>query len=278
MNAYIKWAAKAATLWVVLVIAGMAAGMLFHWDVPAAKPEPFDALTASLVVAGIGAAVMALLAERSLLRGWRLGLVMAVILFSVESGLSMIEAAAFNADLKIPASTLLYGPIAAAIRDAAGGLVIALMWRGDAVEAPLAFHGLWWKPPVIAILYIVAYFAAGILIAMQSPAVRAFYAHIPQISGQFVLTLQFCRGLIWCGLAFMIIRNLRGPAWEKATLTGLTFAALMVSQLLQPNPFMPWAIRTVHMVEIGVSNSIFGIVAALVLQAGAKRAPDTSAR
>ena len=45
----------------------------------------------------------------------------------------------------------------------------------------------------------------------------------------------------------------------------------MTPQLLYPNPVMPWAVRSMHMIEVGTSNLVFGALAALILLAGAQR-------
>ncbi|MGZ3306286.1 MAG: hypothetical protein ACXU8U_10545 [Asticcacaulis sp.] len=262
-------AVRAAVLWVVMVVAGYAAGMLFHWNVPPLKDEPLDPLLASLIVAGIGAAVMTGLAERARLRGWPLGLALFIVLYMVESGLSLIEAIAFNNDLKIGGTVLVQGAITSLLRDAAAGIAIAFLWRGETSGTPPLLRGLWWKAPVLAVLYFICYFTAG-LFAYATPAAHNFYTHAPQISLAWLTELQLMRGLIWTALAFLIVRSLDGPAWQKALLTGMAFSVLMAAQLLLANPFMPWPLRCVHIVEIGVSNFVFGSLAGLILLAGAK--------
>ena len=83
--------------------------------------------------------------------------------------------------------------------------------------------------------------------------------------------LQIARGLVWGALAWLLARSLSGPDWKAALLVGLAFAGLMAPVLLFPNPAMPWPVRWVHMVEIGVSNFLFGLIAAFVLRHGARR-------
>ena len=159
------------------------------------------------------------------------------------------------------------------VRDALAGGAIALLWRGESGTS-LRLRGPLWKAPVIAAFYVVCYFTAGALIAWKSAAVRAFYAHVGQIDPGFLTGLQFCRGLIWCALAWLLARGLSGPAWRTALLVGLAFSGFMIPQLLLPNPAMPWPVRSVHMVEVGVSNFVFGAIAAWLLQLGAKDVDD----
>jgi len=258
------WGLKAAVLAVVLLAAGMIGGMPFHWDaVPPLKGEPWPGWAGLLMVAAIGAILMTILAERATVRGWKLGLILGIVLFAVESGLSEIEALAFNNDLKIPLSLIVNGTLSSLIRDSLAGVAIALLWRTGDAATPAKLHGLWWKPPVIAVLYFVCYFAAG-LWAYAQPVNHAFYTHGPQMSLVFLTELELGRGLIWSALAALLAWCLRGPGWSAALLTGVTFAVLMAAQLLLPNPFMPWPLRCVHIVEIGVSNTVFGFLAALI--------------
>ncbi len=267
---------KAAILWVVLIAAGMVAGMPFHWGpAPVRHDEPWPILPALAMVAGIGAVVVTLLAERASIAGWRLGLVLFIVLFVVESGLSEIEAFAFNNDLHIPQSLLVNGTLSSLLRDAMAGVAIALLWRKtDPVPAP-QLRGLWWKPVAIAVLYFVCYFTAG-LWAFAQPATHAFYTHAPQISPLFLLELEVGRGLVWSGVAILLAWSLRGPAWSAALLTGVTFSVLMAMELLLPNAFMPWPVRCVHIVEIGTSNLVFGFLSALLLLSR-RKAPRISA-
>ncbi len=265
-----SWVLKAIVLAVVLLGAGLVGGMPFHWDVaPPLKGEPWPGWAGLIMVAVIGAALLTLLAERSVLRGWKLGLVLGIVLFAVESGLSEIEAAAFNNDLKIPVALIINGTASSLIRDAIAGLAIALLWRtGETAQTP-KLRGLWWKSVVIAVLYFVCYFAAG-LWAFSQPVNHSFYAHAPEISPVFLAELELGRGLVWGGLAALTVVCLRRPVWSAALLTGVTFAVLMASQLLLPNPFMPWPLRCVHIIEIGVSNLVFGFLAGLIWLGGSK--------
>ncbi len=263
-------AIKAIALWAVILVAGMATGMLFHWDAVPQKVDVINPLIALAIVDTIVAVVLTILAECMRLRGWRLGLVLALILFVVETALSSIEVLAFNNDLNIPKSIVVNGLLSSLLRDLIVAVVIALLWRKGAFEPAPRLQGLVWKPPVIAVLYIVAYFIAGILIVLPNPAAKAFYSHWPQIDPLRLLILQFGRGLVWCLMAFLLVRNLRAPAWVAAILTGITFAVLMGDVLLLPNAYMPWPVRCVHLVEIGASNVVFGIIAGLILLSGAK--------
>ncbi len=260
------WAAKAVGLWLVLIVGMVLGGLLFFSGAPAITPDgPFDAGQAMLVVNGGVAVVLALLAERSRLRGPWLGLTLAASLFGIETVMSLIEAVVFNNDLKMPMDTVWKGALSGLVRDALAGAAIALMWRGKTTEGPLALSGFGWKFPAIAVLYIVCYFVAGAFIAWQSAEVRAFYANVGDISMPYLVGVQFVRGLMWAAIVLLLVRALRGGLWLKALLSGVALSVLMDLQLLYPNAVMPWPVRSVHMVEVGVSNFVFGFLASATL-------------
>lgn len=272
MKATAIWLVKTVGLWAVLM-AGMVAGglLLFQGAPPIPVDGPLDAGQAMLVVNAGVALILAWLAERMRLRGLSLGVTLGVALFGIETVMSLIEAVVFNNDLKMSMDSVWKGALSNLLRDVLAGAAIALMWRGQAsAERAPALRGFAWKFPAIAMLYVVCYFVAGTFIAWQSAEVRAFYANISDISLPYLLAVQFVRGLMWAGLVLLLVRALRGSLWEKALLSGLAVCVLMDLQLLYPNPVMPWPVRSVHMIEVGVSNFVFGGLAALILFTGAK--------
>lgn len=263
------FAAKALALWLVLMAGMMIGGMLFFRGAAAIAPDgPLNATQAMIVVNGVEAFLLAWLAGRMRLRGWPLGLTLAGALFGIETFQSLVEAVVFNNDLHLPMASVFNGAFSGLFRDTLAGVAIAIMWRGDTLEPALPLRGFVWKFPLLAVFYVVCYFMAGAFIAWQSPAVRAFYAHVSQISIATLLEVQLVRGLIWAGLALLLVRSLRGGAWSRAALTGLSISVFMDLQLLYPNPVMPWPVRVMHLIEVGVSNFVFGFVAALILLMG----------
>jgi hypothetical protein len=271
MKAATIWLVKTVVLWAVLM-AGMVAGglLLFQGAPPIPADGPLDAGQAMLVVNAGVALILAWLAERMRLRGLSLGITIGVALFGIETVMSLIEAVVFNNDLKMSMDSVWKGALSNLLRDVLVGAAIAFMWRGQSVEAAPVLRGFAWKFPVIAVLYVVCYFVAGAFIAWQSAEVRAFYANIGDISLPYLLTVQFVRGLMWAGIVLLLVHALRGSLWEKALLSGLAVSVLMDLQLLYPNPVMPWPVRSVHMVEVGVSNFVFGVLAVAILLSGAK--------
>ncbi|CAM3365309.1 hypothetical protein [Asticcacaulis taihuensis] len=279
MNRYVVFALKFAGVWLALIIGQMAGGMigqmLTHAAPPAMKPDGPLSLTAAIVVAaGLFAVVLSAMAPAMQWSFWGRFAALFGLLYGLESLLSLIEAIYFNAYVHMTDALLWMMAVGNAVKAVLAALVCALLWRGESQPAE-RFSGLAWKIPVIIPLYIVFYFGAGALIAWQSADVRAYYAqgfHIDQ--GQLAL-LQVGRGLIWALLALLSVASLTGGTWKRAVLTGLAFSVFMAATLLYPNPLMPWSVRHVHLVEVGVSNFLFGILAALILL-GKVRHPTTT--
>lgn len=65
-----------------------------------------------------------------------------------------------------------------------------------------------------------------------------------------------------------MVKSLKGNLWSRALMTGLAFAVLMALVLLMPNPYMPWAVRRMHLLEVFTSNFLFGVACVLILMAG----------
>lgn len=272
MNRYVTFAVKFAGVWLALIIGQIAGGMIgqmvAHAATPAFKQDgPFDLMTALVISSGLYALVLSAPASQMRWGFWGKAFAVFILLYVLESGLSEIEAIYFNTYLHMSNSLLVSMAIGAVIKAAIGALVCAFLWR-KAPQPTEQFSGLAWKIPVISLLYVVFYFGAGGLIAWQSADVRAYYAqgfHIDQ--GQLAL-VQVGRGLIWALLAWLSVASLTGGTWRRALLTGLAFSILMALPLLYPNPLMPWPVRSVHLVEVGVSNFLFGIAAALIMLRG----------
>lgn len=263
---------RVLTLWLVLAAGQVLGGLLFLRATPVlAQDDPLGSGQALLVASLADAVILVLIAGSMRARGCTLGLVLAGVLLLVQTGQSLIEAAVFSRDVALSAA-LMFGVAATAVlRDGGAAATIALLWRGRAQGASARLTGLVWKLPLIATLYVLCYFTAGALIAWPSAAVRTYYAHVGEIDSDILWAVQFGRGLLWAGLAILLIRGLAAPAWRSALLTGLAFSGFMTPQLLYPNPVMPWAVRSMHMIEVGTSNFVFGALAALILVAGAQQ-------
>jgi hypothetical protein len=84
----------------------------------------------------------------------------------------------------------------------------------------------------------------------------------------WMIPFQILRGLFWIAIALPVVRMLRGGWQETAVAVGLVFAVLMTTQLLLPNPYMPDAVRTTHLVETASSTFLFGVLVGWLLTRG----------
>lgn len=270
---------KFATVWLAVIIGQMAGGMIgqmvSHAEVPVFKPDgPFGFMAALIIVAGLHAAVMAALAAHMRWGFWAKAASLFILFYALDSALSQIEAIYFNSYLHLSDALLLTMAIGNAIKAALVAIVCTALWREQTIPAE-RLSGVVWKLPLIIPLYIACYFGAGFLIAWRSPELRAYYAQGFHIDNAQLALLQVGRGLIWALLTLLSVASLTGSKAFRAALTGVAFAVLMAVTLLFPNSFMPWSVRHMHLIELLVSNLLFGVVASLILLSGPKASPQT---
>jgi hypothetical protein len=279
------WLTKAAAVYAALTAGSITGGMIFYRGVEA--PAGFDAAAAQQVLFIINAAyaaMLAALAARTRLSRIGTGALLFALFFGVQTLLTQMEAVYFAESLNyslnaIPRDTGM-GALTAFVGAAAAAMLFAR--RADETELQKrSGKSLLWRFALATALYPVAYWLAGLFIALQSEAVRDFYgAHIDLINPAALLAFQILRGVIWAGLAMAAVYGLRGPRLGRAILVGAAFAVFMAAQLFYPNPLMPETVRMVHLVEIGISNFVYGLVAALLLAlrlTGRGHVPDAKA-
>jgi hypothetical protein len=197
------------------------------------------------------------------------GPIRAAILFLAAAGIplnNLVEGLLFSLD--IPRSVIL-PMIAHSI--VSGALFALLLDRLAASPAarpgPFAPRRTWaWALRLAAsdLAYIVLYFTAGIVVW---PYVADFYAGRPMPGGLSVLLMQVPRGLVFSGIALVLMRFLSVPPAAGTALVALTLVLLGgVAPLLMPNPYMPASIRFPHMAEIAASNLLFALVSTALLR------------
>jgi len=274
---YVKNAGRWLLVFMALMIGTVAGGILgqelFHPVLPAAPPHdgPLDVMPALAVVSAVFAVLVSLIAQR--LRGgfWTRTLVLFGVVYTITTVQSLNEAVYFRDYVKMSMSGIWATAIGNLVRDALGAVVAARLWRGADGQAE-RFTGLWWRVAVIAPIYIFLYFAAGAWIAFQGEALRAYYDQAAHIDRVPLAGFQVFRSLIWSAAAFAMVRQMTGQGWSRALIVGLSFSLFMAVVLLIPNGVMPWDVRKFHIPELGVSNLIFGFIAASILLGGRKTA------
>ena len=266
---------KCAGVWLALMVGQVAGGLLMvamtSMPAPPAHDGPLDGTQAMVVVSAIFAVVIGLLAQNMRWKGWQKGAAVAGAFYCIATLMSEIEALYFATYLHMSQASVIAITVTDLVRAALVGVVVTFLWREGSDEAPERFSGLWWKIPLLALLYVVVYFGAGALIAWQGAALRAYYQQGAHIDPKPLALLQVFRGAAWAGLALWLARGLTGGAWKRSLLVGLAFSLLMAPALLFPNGFMPWAVRQYHLMEVSSSNFLYGLVAALILLAGRKK-------
>lgn len=154
-------------------------------------------------------------------------------------------------------------PVPDAKRSVLGGLVIALLvacileWLAPAKSREQhhrvrsAAH-LWWRIPLLALLFFAIYLSAGIAI---NPWIKSFYQNRPLPSLGQLAALQFCRGLLDVACIFPLLRRWAYSRQRAAWLSVCVFTVLCGwGPLLLPNRFLPAPIRLAHSVEMGASG------------------------
>jgi hypothetical protein len=256
---------------------------------PTAAQSPLPPAMALPLVALLNTSVMAWLILRSRLAGRSLALVMTVAFFGVQTFMAQVESWIFQFSPGFAAHL----PAAMIPRILLAGLLHACLWVPLAVWilgrwSPVLFSASGTPPPLLArpgrlaaasAIYVVLYFVFGYYVAWRSPAIREYY----QGSDPGTLWLQLrsvleetpwlplaqlLRGAVWTLLGLMVLRWMRGSRAEKALAVGALFAVVMNTGLLLPNPYMPYAVRMVHLVETASSNFLFGVIVAWLFAEG----------
>jgi hypothetical protein len=215
--------------------------------------------------------------------GYKLIVVIFLLIFIIQYLLGMVEAVWFNDRLQMPLSgiqsivlsgfilSLLFSPLIVWI-----GSGFTLRRNPDDYVIPDRLpEKLLAKTVLLAVLiYPALYFLAGYYIAWQFEPVRLFYTGSAEMesfgkmmwenfrSGLYFF--QIMRGIIWVGVALPVYVMTRGAFWQRGILIGLLFALLMNAQHLIPNPYFPVGVTAAHFVETASSNFIWGFIIALI--------------
>jgi len=114
-----------------------------------------------------------------------------------------------------------------------------------------------------ALSYVVVYFIAG---ATAFPFMADFYAGRPMPSPAYIALIQVFRGLGYVGIALALVRWLPLHRMGTALIVGLTLSVIGgIAPLVVPNVYLPTPVRLVHLIEVGVSNFVFGFFVAWLL-------------
>ena len=247
-----------------------------------APAEAGATLIALVAVSFLNTVVLTYLILRSRWAGWKLILTVFFVFYGVMTVMGQLETAFFVTSLPpgMLSRLFLVGAIFAALFSSVAVLILGkgrAERMGDRRNRLNMSIGEWaGKISIIVIAYLVLYFTFGYFIAWKSAAVRAYYggtdpgSFLAQMrtvlrDTPLLLPLQVVRAILWTAIAVPVIRMMKGRWWEAGLAVALLFSVVMNSQLLLPNPYMPPAVRMVHLVETATSNFLFGWLIVLVL-------------
>lgn len=239
------------------------------------QSEAGTALVALLAIAILNTCALTYVTLRSRWNGLKLILALWFALFGVLTLMSQIETAVFIRTLpqgflpRIFLVGFLFSGVFAFL------LTLVLGKRKRSEESNSTSNRLqmpissWiYKLAIIAVVYVIIYFTFGYFFAWSSPAVREYYGggeyngllrqfiHVWQQS-PWLFPLQVFRALLWTAIAIPVIKMTKGAWWEAGLAVALLFSVVMNTQLLLPNPLMPYEVRMAHLVETASSNFLF---------------------
>ncbi|HET6977917.1 MAG TPA: hypothetical protein VFI24_16430 [Pyrinomonadaceae bacterium] len=280
----------AVTVLYFISFAVVSGALLAHVAPQPAPEEAGAAVLALFVVSLLNAAVWSYVILRASWTSWKLILTIFLVFFGVTTLMPQIETAFFITNLPPGMLSRLFvaGAIMAAVFAPLSALILGKARAKDTSGQlwPSMSAGAWIaRLALIVVIYVAIYFTFGYFIAWQSTAVRAYYGgHDPgsffsQIASVLrdqpsLFLLQIVRALLWTALAVPVVQMMKGKWWEAGFAVALLFAVTS-SQLLLPNPLMPYDVRMAHLVETATSNFLFGWLVVLILRRSSTDYADT---
>jgi hypothetical protein len=252
---------KAACLWLALFVGSMAAWFVVpHGSYAPRVPldGPLGMQSAVWTVNALFALMIAALAALARFRGLRLAGFLYVTVFGIATVMMQSESLFFKDSLQISSGEVWQGVGYAAISYLVCAGCAAVLFRPASLHAPPLHRDLIWRGAITIVAYLLTYFVFGYTLIWQRADIRAFYREGREIVPALVLAFQVFRGALWALLALLITRSLRGSRALCALMTALAFTAFSATQLLYPNPYMPWYVRKAHLVELVCSCLLHG--------------------
>ena len=228
-------------------------------------------------------AAIAYVATLSSFRGLALVQILAIAHFGLHHLLSIVEAAVFLPQMS--AKEVGLGVFGGAVQSVILAICITLAMgkmslanSGDLEPSrpePMPWWEWLWKFALCSITYLVLYIAAGLLIL---PFVREYYPDLEGLSIDpvFIFGLQLRRGLIYVACVVPLIRSLQASRRKIALAVAMLVPTVHgVAGLLVPTEHMAAAAwRYAHMIEIGWSNFLFGLMIGFLFSRGIKAPTD----
>jgi hypothetical protein len=112
----------------------------------------------------------------------------------------------------------------------------------------------------VSFAYVVLYFTAGILIL---PIIRSWYEAQGTLNPNpaLILPLQLGRGALFAAFVIPLLRSMSVTRRQAAVAMAVMIPLVHgLAALIPPNAFMPDHVRFAHMIEIGWSNFVLGLL------------------
>ncbi len=287
VKSIIKFGIKIVFLTLVMFILFFVGTILFGFQADSSQITPNEtgaaheqvmAAFSLLLVCLIDVIILLYLIMRSRFTGIGLILVVTVIYYGVKTLLSQIESWYFltnitaemllNLFLITVPTALLFPPIAVFILGKFKKGTFSKEDQNTQLAMPVR-KWIWKIAFLVILVYPLLYFVFGYFIAWKNPEVCAFYggtdpgnffAHLSNLFSEhnWIYIFQVFRGLLWVGIAILVIKSMKGRTWEIGLFIALLFSLLMNNVHLLPNPLMPSSVRLIHFIETASSNFIWG--------------------
>lgn len=270
---------------VVMLVAFMAASTIVpSGSLQLTPEETSQSGVALLIVCLVNSVVLSYLILHSRWSGMTLVAAVIVVQFGVETFMSQIETVFFNTSVRMTTEVLASVIASGFLRALIFAPLAVLIWgkrKGiPGVDKPSGLPsatGEWiGRFALLAVAYLVVYILFGYFVAWQFEVVREYYTgtttilpfHVHlfnMLTGDAILPLfQLFRGVLWAALALVIVRMTSAKPWQLYGAVAFTFAILLSSGLLFPNPYMPAPVRMAHWLELTSSMLPYGMIAAWV--------------
>jgi hypothetical protein len=266
MNRVIQYLVRTSVIAVALVVLHWLFGLVLP---PDRVMEEVTGVVGRLGLALLGAFVLAAPLSfpiaRSRLSGRALFGVVFLAVFGLTTVLTEVESALF---LDMTGRELLIGVLELTIASAVLSWLAVALYPRSGVDVAGRADGP--NPPTtaswvrrwigVACIYLVLYITAGLLIL---PTIRSWYEAqgTLQPNPAVVLPLQIVRGALFVAFVVPLLRSMRATRWQGSVAMAVMIPLVHgVSALIPPNPFMPDYVRHAHMIEIGWSNFVLGLL------------------
>jgi len=243
---------------------------------PRTQPGPSNLLFPFLTFSICVGVVASYLILRSTWHGWTLAGAMFVGMYGISTVASQIESLVFLSS-KLPQgmvraifvqgaiATALFAPLAVLLL---GKWRVAMVGTVSPAPARIGAASAAWRIAFLIIAFVFLYLFFGYYVAWQNPEARSYYGG-PEwptffdslkgnwLNSRWIFLLQAFRALLYVGFVYPLIRMLRAPRWESATVTAL-FLSAWTTILLLPNPLMPASVARSHFWETLGFSLVFG--------------------